>query len=66
MQDYTKAVKVFVEEHPAGVTAVLVTGRLTFIQNHYVVYLKVVVASLDNDKQVNMWHFKSEIYRGDK
>uniref|UniRef100_A0A8C1ITF6 Si:ch211-107o10.3 n=1 Tax=Cyprinus carpio TaxID=7962 RepID=A0A8C1ITF6_CYPCA len=26
MQDYTKAVKVFVEEHPAGVTAVLVTG----------------------------------------
>lgn len=26
MQDYTKAVKEFVEEHPTGVTAVLVTG----------------------------------------
>lgn len=28
MQDYTKSVKEFVEEHPAGVTAVLLTGRL--------------------------------------
>ncbi len=41
MQDYTKAVKEFVEEHPTGVTAVLVTCksvvklvlRLTFIRH---------------------------------
>lgn len=27
MQEYTKAAKEFVEEHPTGITAVLVTGR---------------------------------------
>lgn len=27
MQEYTKAVREFVEEHPRSVTAVLVTGR---------------------------------------
>ncbi len=43
MQDYTKAVKEFVEEHPTGVTAVLVTGKLGSV-------CKFVCGFPDNEK----------------
>lgn len=64
MQEYTKSAKEFVEEHPTGVTAVLVTGRQKLNHSLHVYYLfDKIMASQNNkgphgnQKHVNMRHF---------
>lgn len=64
MQEYTKAAKEFVEEHPTGVTAVLVTGRQKLNHSLHVSnwFDKIMASqnnqgSLGNETYVNMRHF---------
>lgn len=64
MQEYTKAAKEFVEEHPTGVTAVLLTGRQKLNHRLHVSnwFDKIMASqnnqgSLGNETYVNMSHF---------
>jgi len=66
MQEYTKAATAFVEEHPTGVSAVLLTGNVRQKLNHslHVSYLfdTIIMASQNNTATKTIWGtFKTEI-----